>query len=126
MPRQRDFLEYHKSISMELQATKNHVRNLIGDRHWQTDGEHKEAVLRKVLRGHIAETSHVGTGFVCGPDATSHQIDILVSSRDKPILFEDGELRFVTPDMAIGIVEVKLRCHVTWRMCYKSLPTMLK
>ncbi|MFA6373909.1 MAG: DUF6602 domain-containing protein [Methanothrix sp.] len=109
MPRQRDFLEYHKSIAAELRATKDRVQNLIGSSHWLTVGEHKEAVLRKVLRGHIAETFHVGTGFVCGPDTTSHQIDILISSRDKPILFEDGELRIVTPDMATGIVEVKTR-----------------
>lgn len=107
MPRQRDFLEYHRSIAAELRVTKDRVQNLIGDRHWLTVGTSKEAILRKVLRGHIAETFHVGTGFVCGPDATSHQIDILISSRNKPILFGDGELRFVTPDMAIGIVEVK-------------------
>lgn len=106
---QRDFLEYHKSIAAELKATKDRVQYLIGPNHWLTVGEHKEAVLRKVLRGHIAETYHIGTGFVCGPDTTSHQIDILISSRDKPILFEDGELRIVTPDMAIGIVEVKTR-----------------
>ncbi len=107
MPRQRDFLEYHKSIATELRTTKDRIRNLIGDRHWLTDGEHKEAVLRKVLRCHIAETLHVGTGFVCGSASTSHQIDILISSRDKPILFGDGELRLVTPDMVMGIIEVK-------------------
>jgi len=109
MPIQRDFLEYHKSIAMELQATKNRVQYLIGSNHWPTDGQHKEAVLRKVLGGHIAETFHVGTGFVCGQNETSHQIDILISSRDKPILFEDGELRIITPDMAVAIIEVKTR-----------------
>jgi len=107
MPRQRDFQAYHKSIADELRATKDRIRNLIGDQHWQADGEHKEAVLRKVLRNHIAESMHVGTGFVCGSDTTSHQIDILISSRDKPTLFRDGELLLVTPDAVAGIIEVK-------------------
>lgn len=109
MTRQRDFIAYHKSIADELRATKDRIRNLIGDRHWQTDGEHKEAVLRKVLRNHIAESLHVGTGFVCGPDTTSHQIDVLISSRDKPTLFRDGELLLITPDAVAGIIEVKTR-----------------
>jgi len=109
MSGQNDFLQYHKSIAKELQVTKNRVQNLIGTCHWPTVGKHKEAILRKVLKDHIAETFHVGTGFVCGPNATSHQIDILISSRDRPILFGDGELRFVTPDAATGIVEVKTR-----------------
>ena len=49
MPIQRNFLEYHKSIARELEATKDRIRQLIGDKHWLTDGEHKEAVLRRVL-----------------------------------------------------------------------------
>lgn len=112
MMRQHDFLEYHKSIAAELQATKDRIQYLIGGQHWLTVGENKEAILRKVLRSHIAETLHVGTGFVCGPHKTSHQTDILISSRDKPILFGDGELRIITPDMAIGIVEVKTKVKI--------------
>ncbi|MGD0953837.1 MAG: DUF6602 domain-containing protein [Methanotrichaceae archaeon] len=112
MPGQQDFLEYHKSIAAELQATKDRVQYLIGGQHWLTVGENKEAILRKVLKGHIAETLHVGTGFVCGPHETSHQTDILISSRDKPILFGDGELRIITPDMAIAIIEVKTKVKI--------------
>ena len=121
MQRQRDFLEYHKSIAAELQATKNRVQNLIADKHWLTVGENKEAILRKVLRCHIAETLHVGTGFVCGPHKTSHQTDILISSRDKPILFQEGELRIITPDMAMGIVEVKTNTKIKLRHVLQTL-----
>lgn len=91
MPIQRDFKAYHESIADELSATKNRIRDLIGNHHWETDGAHKEAVLRKVLRNHIADSLHVGRGFICGPNKTSHQIDVLISFRDKPTLFRDGD-----------------------------------
>jgi len=107
MPVQIDFLEYHKSIAKELNATKDRIRQLIGSQHWQTDGEHKEAVLRKILRNHLPESSRVGRGFVCFRNDTSSQIDILITACDKPALFKDGELVLVTPDAVQAIVEVK-------------------
>ncbi len=107
MPEQSDFVEYHKSIARELNATKDRIRQLIGDRHWQTDGEHKEAVLRKVLRNHLPESVRVGRGFVCFRNQVSSQIDILITAYDNPTLFKDGELVLVTPDAPQAIVEVK-------------------
>jgi len=107
MPDQSNFLEYHKSIAGELKATKDRIRQLIGGRHWQTDGEHKEAVLRKILRNHLPESVRVGRGFVCFRNETSRQIDILINANDKPALFKDGELVLVTPDAVQAIVEVK-------------------
>lgn len=107
MPSPRDFAAFHRSISDELLATENRVRNLIGDRHWLTDGEHREAVLRKVLRNHIPETYHVGKGFVALENGTSTQTDILITHNDHPTLFKDGDLRIVTPDAVRAIVEVK-------------------
>jgi hypothetical protein len=103
----RDFKNYHISIGDELRSTKDRIRNLIGAAHWQTDGEHKEAVLRKILRMHLPETLQVGKGFVCGPDRTSSQADILITNRSKPTLFKDGELVLVTPDAVDAIIEVK-------------------
>lgn len=107
MTEQSNFLEYHKSIARELNATKDRIRQLISDRHWQTDGEHKEAVLRKVLRNHLPESARVGRGFVCFRDEPSSQIDILITSYNKPALFKDGELVLVTADAVQAIVEVK-------------------
>lgn len=109
----RDFVLYHESISEELSALKNRVRYLIGDAHWGTDGQHKEAILRRVIRTHLPEIFHVGTGFVCYPEETeeekksSKQLDILITTKEKPTLFKDGELIFVTPDAVRAIVEVK-------------------
>lgn len=107
MPIHADFLEYHKSIARELDATKDRVRHLIGGRHWQTDGEHKEAVLRKVLRNHLPESVRIGRGFVCFQNEASTQIDVLITASDKPTLFKDGDLVLVTPDAVQAIVEVK-------------------
>ena len=107
MPVQRDFKKYHESITNELRFTKDRIRNLIGDSHWQTDGEHKEAVLRKVIRMYLPETLQVGKGFVCCSEETSSQIDILITDRNKPTLFKDGELVLVTPDAVKAIIEVK-------------------
>lgn len=107
MPTQTDFLEYHKSIARELNATKDRVRHLIGGAHWQTDGEHKEAVLRKVLRSHLPESVRIGKGFVCFQNDASSQIDVLITANDKPTLFKDGELALVTPDAVQAIIEVK-------------------
>lgn len=106
---QRDFKEYHKSIASELRAVKDRIRNLIGGRHWQSDGEHKEAVLRRVLRSHLAQSLEVGRGFVCAEHDTSTQIDILITRRNKPTLFREGETLLVTPDAVACLIEVKTR-----------------
>jgi hypothetical protein len=112
MPIQIDYLKYHKSLARELRATKNRVRNLIGSNHWQTDGEHKEAVLRRILCSHLPESVQVGRGFVCYQDKTSTQIDILIISKNKPSLFKDGSLFIVTPDAVEAIIEVKTAQNV--------------
>ena len=104
---ERDFKAYHESIGKELQASQDRIRNLIGDAHWGEDGRHKEAILRKVLRSHLPESLHIGTGFVSGPTWTSHQTDILITRRDMPTLFKDGEMMIVTPDAVVAIIEVK-------------------
>lgn len=107
MPIETNFMAYHRSIADELKATQDRIRNLIGSRHWQTDGEHKEAVLRKVLRTHLPEIYNVGTGFICYEHKASSQLDILITNRNHPTLFKDGELVFVTPDCVEAIIEVK-------------------
>lgn|GEM_PF-6627972 len=55
---------YHESVTDELDAIKNRIRNLVT--HWATDGEWKEAALRSVLRRHLPSSVFVGRGFVMG------------------------------------------------------------
>lgn len=56
---EQNFIAYQQSITEELKVIKDRVRNLIGSKHWQSDGEHKAAVLRKVIIAHIAESFRV-------------------------------------------------------------------
>ena len=114
----RDFEKHLQSISTELQATKERVRHLIGDVHWLTDGEHKEAIIRRILSKHVSDCVRVGSGFICYPHSnpayhdnknTSTQIDVLVTRRGKPTLYKEHELTIVTPDAVSAIVEVKTK-----------------
>lgn len=102
-----NYIDYHKSLTDELHALKDRIRNLIDDSHWQTDGEHKEAALRTVLRRHLPESLVVGRGFVVTPNENSTQLDLLIVDGNKPTLFKDGDLMFVTPDCVKAIIEVK-------------------
>jgi len=51
---------YFESLATELDALKNRVRNFIQDRHWQTDGEWKESVLRAFLRRNLPKSVQIG------------------------------------------------------------------
>lgn len=100
-----NFLEYHKSLTDELHALKDRIRNLA--EHWPTDGEHKEAALRTILRRHLPESLIVGRGFIVTENSSSTQIDLLIVDGNKPTLFRDGDLMFVTPDCVRAVIEVK-------------------
>jgi uncharacterized protein DUF6602 len=100
-----NYTEYHKSLTDELHALKNRIRNL--SEHWATDGEYKEAALRTVLRRHLPESLIVGRGFIVTEHSSSTQIDLLIVDSSKPTLFRDGDLMFVTPDCVRAVIEVK-------------------
>jgi len=104
---------YLQSLSLELQALQNRVRNFIDDAHWQTDGEWKESVLRYFLERNLPKAVEVGRGFVVSPEGASSQIDVLVYDTTKPVLFRDGDLVFITPDAARAVIEVKSRVNNT-------------
>ncbi len=101
--------QHFESLSGEIKSLKNRVRNLIADRHWLTDGEWKESVVRQVLRRNLPTSVEVGRGFVITGSQATHQLDVLIHDTSKPVLFRDGDLVFVTPDAVLGIVEVKSR-----------------
>lgn len=97
------------SLTREFDALKNRVRNVIGDSHWQTEGEWKESVLRTILRRYVPATIGVGRGFVVRLDRSSTQIDVLLYDTSAPVLHRDGDLVIVTPDAVRGIIEVKTK-----------------
>jgi hypothetical protein len=100
-----DLVAYHQTLATELKGVQDRIRNLVP--HYPTDGAFKEAALRSLLRRHLPETMHVGRGFVVTDRGSSSEIDILVTDRDSPTLFKDGDLVIVTPDAVRAIVEVK-------------------
>jgi hypothetical protein len=118
-----DFIRYHESIGAELNAVKDRVRNLV--QHWLTDGEWKEAVLRTVLRRHLPQGIFVGSGFIVGRGRNSTQIDLLVLKQFKPMLFREGDVAVVAPEVPAVIVEVKseLAGPVAW---YEALLKLAK
>lgn len=108
MPVEASILEYHRSVSRELRATKNRIRHLLGRNHYQTDGEHKEAILRRALRTYLPGTLRVGRGFICYPGGrSSTQVDVLITDTRYPTLFQDGDTVIVTADAVRAIIEVK-------------------
>ena len=104
-----DFIAYHQALAQEIKSTKDQVRHLIGSQHWLTDGEHKEIILRKVLRNRLPDNFRIGRGFICAQNSISTQIDVLVTYADKPVMFREGDLSFVTPDCVAAIIEVKTK-----------------
>jgi hypothetical protein len=100
-----DYLSYHKSLTDELHAMKNRIRDLTT--HWPTDGEYKEAALRAVLRRHLPSSLIIGRGFIVTAGDSSTQLDLLIVDGSKPTLFRDGDLLLVTPDCVRAVIEVK-------------------
>ena len=98
---------YFQSLSAELLAVKDRVRHMISDRHWPTDGEWKESVLRTAIRRSAPTNVSVGRGFVISRDCQSPQIDILIHDNSHPVLYRDGDLVFVAPAACKAIIEVK-------------------
>jgi len=106
-----DVEAYFESLGLELNSLRNRIRQLIADAHWQTDGEWKESVVRTILRRHLPSTATVSRGFVVTSEAATGQLDVLIHDSAKPVVFQDSDLAFVTPDAVLGIVEVKSRVN---------------
>lgn len=102
-------VEYHKSIGKELNDLKNRFRDLLGDEyHKLTDGKHKESILREVLTRHLPKGITAQNGFIkFNENLCSSEIDILLYSNDRPILFQNSDIIITTPHAVMGAIEVK-------------------
>lgn len=103
----QNLVRYWQSLGKDLEATKDRVRNLIGDRHWLTEGTYKEIILRNAIERHLPESLRVCTGFVCSDDDISTQIDLLIIDKSAFTLFKEGGLTIVTKSAVRAIIEVK-------------------
>lgn len=102
---------YYRSLAGELLSQQSRVRDLIGDRHWLSDGRHKETLLASVLRRHLPTTVIVANGFALNPfltDSCSREQDILIVdvTAEGP-LFCQGELVIANPRQILAAVSVK-------------------
>jgi len=105
--------DFQKSITLELDNLKNRVRNLIKDKHWQSDGEFKEAILKNVLNRSLPSNLSIGTGFIINSETKclSTQIDLIIYENEYPPLFLEGDFVLLESDGVKGIIEVKTRLN---------------
>lgn len=102
---------YLQSLGAEVSAQAHRVRDLIGDRHWPSDGSHHEAVLAGVLGRHLPTGVILRRGFVVAPqrsDICSGEQDLLLieTLREAPCFDQNG-LAICFPRNLLASVEVK-------------------
>lgn len=105
-----DLVNYHKSITNEIEATNKRVRDLVT--HWGEDGRYKELVFQNILRRFLPKSLEIGTGFIIKPTErgvhnNSKQLDVIIYDNSFPVLFREGDFVIMTPEGVRGIVEVK-------------------
>ena len=96
---------------MEIQSRSDRVRTLIGDRHWASDGYHKEFLIREFLTRYLPPPIRVGSGFIRShlpnPDC-SPEIDILVTDTSShPPFFDEGGLQIAPVRSVRAAIEIK-------------------
>ncbi|MCK5126691.1 MAG: hypothetical protein KAR42_10580 [candidate division Zixibacteria bacterium] len=106
-----DVTAYFKSLTLELDALKNRIRNFIDDSHWQTDGEWKESVLRSILTNRLPASVKIGRGFILNGEQVSTQCDVILYNANFPVLFKEGDFVILTKESVLGVIEVKTRIN---------------
>ena len=102
---------YLTSLTEELSAQSTRVRDLIGPRHWLSDGHHKEYILASVISRHLPAGVLLGRGFVISPaqsaQCSTEQDLLLVDCTKEAPIFHQGGLLIVFPDQVLATVSVK-------------------
>jgi hypothetical protein len=100
------YVAHARGIERAISSVQDVSREL--SKHWQTDGEHREEIVREQIRERVPARYIVGSGIIVDGGRVSPQIDILVYDSQKPVFqrTKDGKV-FVTPDAVRAIVEVK-------------------
>ncbi len=104
-------MDFHKSISNELLLTQNRVRNLIGDKHWASDGAYKEVIFKQVINRFLPKNIETGSGFIVdtinGEIHCSTQIDVILYDTNYPVMFRQNDFVIISPQSVKGIIEIK-------------------
>ncbi|MGA3163751.1 MAG: DUF6602 domain-containing protein [Verrucomicrobiota bacterium] len=99
------------SWARELNSRADRVRQIITDKHWLSDGHHKEYVLKEFLSRHLSTQLSVSRGFICAPDpeiGPSGEIDLLIIDPSlHPPWFNEGGLIIAPAESVIAQIHVK-------------------
>jgi hypothetical protein len=104
-----NYIDYQQSISNELIALKNRVRNLIGDANWGEDGRYKESILSDIFKRVLPTHVGVGTGFIIEGKDVTKQIDIIIYDNRIPLMFKNDNFIITTKESVYGIIEIKTK-----------------
>ena len=98
-----------RSWGDEIASKCNRVRNLIGDRHWLSDGKHKEQLILSHLQRYTGAGWRIGSGFVIAlaGELVSPELDIHVSSAEVPPLLNDGDVQIIGAEGLAAYFEIK-------------------
>jgi len=106
-----EHIRFLESWNSELLARAQQVRSLIGDRHWLTDGRHKETLLIDFINRRLHQQYGIGTGFVVtsgSSPSSSREIDILIHRRDSGTPWQtDTAITFIPPECFSAQIHVK-------------------
>lgn len=106
-----DHHAYLTSLAGELLSQTDRVRNLIGARHWLSDGQHKESILLSVLDRHLPSGILARRGFILNPDdprSISREQDVLVvdTFAEAPV-FSRGDFVVALSSSVVAAISVK-------------------
>ena len=93
-----------------FRAARDRVRLLIGDRHQQSVGTHREGLLKSYFREVLPQGIAVDSGFVYGydPHAPSRQLDILIwDATNHAAVFRTSDFVIVPPEAVVAAISVK-------------------
>lgn len=105
---------FHHNLNQEITAIKDNVRTFIGDQHPGSDGNYKEAILKKSIERFLPNNIKIGSGFIVKYDnerrsTASSQIDLILYDSTRPILFKQDDFIIVSSSAVKGIIEVKTK-----------------
>lgn len=99
------------SLSGELYAQSTRVRDLIGNKHWLSDGHHKEHLLKHLLARYLPSGIEMARGFVVHPtrsDLVSREQDLLfLETNGTAPVFNQGGLCIGLPEQVVAAVAIK-------------------
>jgi hypothetical protein len=106
-------IRYLQSLSDELLVQATRIRDLIGDKHWLSDGHHKEYLLLSVLNRHLPTGVIASRGFIVSPylesNRSTEQDILVVDTTQEAPLFQQGGLLITFPKYVLAAISVKTK-----------------